>query len=577
MAEGYAGADLAALCTSAVMAATRRMAPELFMAAERGAPGPAEGGIGESEAVGGTGTEDVGREVAPGLPEIVVEVQDWMQAVATAPLPCSRRDASLGLIADATRPLPQHLAPLLMPALAETLHVLGKSALPLPSPVASCAAIATQAREGATNNGETSFQADLDSLEGAITSLGGIGQALPDGSMLHSMNAAAPVPAPDQRPAQALHMQPPYAPRRLLLWGNGEWGQEYAAGAILRLFEERCPVGVISLPALAAADAPDLASAAAALARDALRKAGPTTTCVLYCPRLETWAVERPVEESEEEEESQVNVPGGPSPRPFQPSRSPFAGPPALAPHASVMNGGRCASDAWVAFSAVVSDASAMQPIIVLATSHAHVNRLSKAVTGSFVGSGAAVEVCNGSRISEATIDTCCVKAGEAARAALAAKAAALLDRIKPTSAASGPTPSRAVSQRPVPATDGVVQDVADISAVGASPSASLQLNPADLEGGRQAYAAVQRFLRELGVTVARDARSRGAGAFITSRKQRKDLSDGLPSISFYGVACAAASGQFTSIDELQAACDEALAAIVKTGERGGREGEGLW
>lgn len=93
-----------------------------------------------------------------------------------------------------------------------------------------------------------------------------------------------------------------YLPCRLLLWGEGEQGQEAAAGALLKLLDG-CPVHCLSLPSLVVEGGEDATAGCVALVNEALRRAGPHTPCVFYLPRLESWALSQTLMQSDEVEQ----------------------------------------------------------------------------------------------------------------------------------------------------------------------------------------------------------------------------------------------------------------------------------
>ncbi|KAL5730538.1 hypothetical protein ACHQM5_003345 [Ranunculus cassubicifolius] len=99
--SGFAGADLQALCTQAAMIALKKNCPlpELMLTAEK----KANSGIHLS------------------LPSCVVEETDWLDALACAPPPCSRREAGMAANDVASSPLQTHLVPCLLQPLSYLL------------------------------------------------------------------------------------------------------------------------------------------------------------------------------------------------------------------------------------------------------------------------------------------------------------------------------------------------------------------------------------------------------------------------------------------------------------------------
>jgi hypothetical protein len=76
------------------------------------------------------------------MQRVHVRAADWRNALLAAAEPCSRRQGLSALSAAAARPMPRHLVPVLLPALARLLQVLHSSGLPLPPEAACSAALA---------------------------------------------------------------------------------------------------------------------------------------------------------------------------------------------------------------------------------------------------------------------------------------------------------------------------------------------------------------------------------------------------------------------------------------------------
>ncbi|BAT92608.1 hypothetical protein VIGAN_07137300 [Vigna angularis var. angularis] len=113
---GFAGADLQALCTQAAINALKRNFPlqeVLSLAAQE---------------------KHSGSKPIP-LPSFAVEERDWLEAVFSSPLPCSRRDAGNAANDVVCSPLPIQLTPCLLQPLCTllvSLHLDERLWLPLP-------------------------------------------------------------------------------------------------------------------------------------------------------------------------------------------------------------------------------------------------------------------------------------------------------------------------------------------------------------------------------------------------------------------------------------------------------------
>lgn len=280
-AEGFAGADLQALCTAAVMAAVRRSSPLLLEQTEREAAAAAEGpaaGLLEGAAAGAA-TSTAPSAAAPGvaagatpsaaaagsaqlfpadedeqqrrrqqvLDAIEVQACDWREALAGAPPPCSRRHGLAALAAEAAAPLQAHELPLLAQPLQQLLAALDAADLPLPPPAAEAARAATAAAAGGaagSTQRDPAGEKQARDLEAMLLQHGALlpraGSAAAAGC---AAAAAATVAAAERAPAdvdverQLERLGRSYPPCRLLLCGEGEQGQEAAAGALLKLLD----------------------------------------------------------------------------------------------------------------------------------------------------------------------------------------------------------------------------------------------------------------------------------------------------------------------------------------------------
>ncbi|KAL4856200.1 putative AAA domain-containing protein [Chlorella vulgaris] len=346
-AEGFAGADLQALCTAAVMSAVRRSMPQLLEQAEHEAAGTAVGAVALSAAVPpapaqpqGTTATAVTADAAmqPGscqqqlpvqdrvqldvqeldaqqrrqqlLDQVQIGASDWQEALASAPPPCSRRAGMAALAAEAAAPLQQHTLPLLARPLSQLLAALDAADVPLPAPAAAACVAAVQ--QGSTDelpcaaaqggpvvalqledcqHEQDAVLARVLALHGALLAPAGPAvPAVPPPPASSPLPAAASAAGEGDEERQLEQLGRSYAPCRLLLCGEGEQGQEAVAGALLKLLDG-CPVHCISLPSLVAEGGDDLSGACVALVSESLRRANPRTPCVFYLPRLEAWAL----------------------------------------------------------------------------------------------------------------------------------------------------------------------------------------------------------------------------------------------------------------------------------------------
>lgn len=285
--EGHAGADLRALCCAAVMAAARRAAPALLQLAE------AQQGKGQ----GGAGQRSHWRQRL--LEGVTVEPRDWRAALASAPPPCSCRPSLSTLSAAAATPLQPPLLALLVRPLRALLAALHAAGLPLPSRAA------TAARAAAAGGDAGAFEALL--LQQSMPVAGASSESSKQQGVVLAWpgNEAggSDMEAEEQQACALAHHQH----CRLLLAGEGERGQEAAAGALLRLLEG-CPTHVVSLPTLVVAGQGDATAGVVALVHEALRQAGPGRPIVLHLPRFEGWVLHQeqlPMECPDEEEEEE--------------------------------------------------------------------------------------------------------------------------------------------------------------------------------------------------------------------------------------------------------------------------------
>ena len=192
--EGFAGADLQALCTAAVMAAVTRAAPTLVnhlcntpeeqeqrQPSQQQQPSkqqqqqqgnseqPQDQFDGRCNNMQHQGQEvrQQGEQLLLKLPnklpqklleKLQVAALDWRAALAAAPLPCSARQNLSALSSGHARALPHNLVPLLLPALTRALRRIDTAQLPWQAPMQSALESAQEAAGAAAM--EVPVQAD---------------------------------------------------------------------------------------------------------------------------------------------------------------------------------------------------------------------------------------------------------------------------------------------------------------------------------------------------------------------------------------------------------------------------------
>lgn len=291
--HGCAGADIAALCAGAVMAAARRAAPQLSQELGRPAADTTPGPGLCSAARGGW------------VDTLEITAEDWAAALAAAPKPSAQRGgrAALGAAA-AARPLPQHVAVALLPALSASLHTLRFAGVALPAAAAAAVAAEVAAGSATAQPGAVSAAAPS-GTQRLVDALVQCGALVPP--PCNDTIAAQPNGQPSQRAVKAAGSTAPMLMGSggmaepvfgLLLGGEGEAGQQAAAGALLRLFEDS-QLHMLSLPAMLVAGNGDVLEGCTTVLREARRCATPGTLTVLYAPRIEAWAVRQLAEDAD--------------------------------------------------------------------------------------------------------------------------------------------------------------------------------------------------------------------------------------------------------------------------------------
>ena len=335
----FAGADLRALTSAAVLRAIRRAVPHALddedgVGGEKGGahsvlatPGgqqqgaPSEAGPSPPPVQAVLPPKPAARPpVADVLPRITVHPRDWRAALAAAPPPCSARGASQAL-APRAAPVPHHLAPVAAAPLAHALAALCRLGPSLPA----AAATASQAAFHVLEQGDSGM-----GVEEALTAAGVI--APPAESLAELLaraeRVAASLEQPDDQdgddamsegssgddednavaagdggvegvtPAALLRIQRSVARQyqhgslvRILVCGAAggrECGQSVVSGALLGILSA-WPVHSMSLATIVSLGAGDPASGAPKALAEPLRHAR-QGAAVLHLPALDAWA-----------------------------------------------------------------------------------------------------------------------------------------------------------------------------------------------------------------------------------------------------------------------------------------------
>jgi len=302
-AEGYAGADLQALCSSAVMAAVRRSAPRLLeQLIDDNDDSTTKDNI--STANTAKNKRDYLHSMLQGLQ---VTDDDWKSAMASAPVPSSRREGLAAVAAASIKPIPRHIWPLVACPFVDMLKFVHSTGLPLPAALnkaakeamAAVAAIGGSGWEtglvrmleelGAVEKIAPPFILDEDENNNKNSSSSSSDLVLSD-TPHQQEDATTSTTTNYDNNSNNVILNRNFPPSRLLLAGNDELGQESASGAMLKLLEG-CQIHTLSLPALLVQGHGDPTAGCAALVGEALRRAEKNMPTVLYLPRIETWAM----------------------------------------------------------------------------------------------------------------------------------------------------------------------------------------------------------------------------------------------------------------------------------------------
>ena len=602
--EGFAGADLGALCTAAVMSAVRRTVPHLQETI-------VETRV-ETTVVRNTNTTTINTTIlneeneenvenqergtpvvlnnnnnTPSVrifPDVVVEVLDWEAALEAAPPPCSRRSAAHSLGADAARPLSYPCVPLLLRPLREVLVALGRTSMPLPPAVTE--AVETAVSQSGDDDEDDGGGDEDGALEAMLISLGAVQQgssSSPPPLAIQSINTSIKTTTTTTSFNSAAAVHPVF---RILLSGKGEQhGQDQIAGSLLRLFGSS-HVSVISLPVIAAEGGGDAAAGVISITQSALsrHRSSSQTPVVLYLPRIEAWgvvqasAVETTTAAATEVEKTDFSSSSAAA------AAASFSGIPSLSlrgnSHHTTINTTEkipfsIESDAWIAFESSLKEVDPHRPLLVIATTSTPLKHLPAGLLSGFDASGGVVQVqCNSRKgedvfSEEEALEEAVKRASDVATAAVARHASsAFIDRITQLQAQQKPSSSGVEPALDQQKTMDTMKKVSKTNGVEKHKTFNIEkysslihakMNTADWERAQQLYASVQRFIMEVGARLMKDRRCRGAGTLIlNSSGTIATQSD----VSLYSVAVDAASGRFLSLEALQGAVHRVVQQI---------------
>ncbi|XP_048235608.1 uncharacterized protein LOC8268832 [Ricinus communis] len=288
---GFAGADLQALCSQAAIIALKRNFPlhEMLSAAEKKAPGA---------------------NCVP-LPAFTVEERDWLEALACAPPPCSRREAGIAANDLITCPLPVHLIPCLLCPLTKLLVSLHlDERLWLPPPLSKAATmvksviISTLAKKNLPSN---QWWFHVDNLLKQTEVANEIQRRLSVAGILIEENSYTHAHAIDENDDDGVQFEPSVCSKRLstsflrgisltsrkkgyriLVAGGPRSGQRHVASCMLNCFLGNVEVQKVDLATISQEGHGDLVLGITQL----LMKCASFQSLVIFMPRIDLWAVE---------------------------------------------------------------------------------------------------------------------------------------------------------------------------------------------------------------------------------------------------------------------------------------------
>ncbi|KAF3786467.1 ATPase family AAA domain-containing protein 2 [Nymphaea thermarum] len=289
---GYAGADLQALCTQAAMIALKRNCPlqEILAAAEK--------------------QPSNGNRCA--LPSFFVEEKDWLNALACAPPPCSRREAGIAANDVLTSPLQADLVPCLLKPFVQLLVSLYLDEFIFLPPLLHKAGkkikdmlLSTMVGKHGSSN---SWWSNLCSLlqesdtalevEKSLSSIGLIGSnilfnasesfTLDDNDCEISDVFDMKVHLSGISSNRAHLLEKNRTGFRVLIAGSSSSGQKHLASSVLHGFEGNVEIHKVNLATISQEGRGDLVQGITNI----LMKCQRSGLCILYMPRIDLWAID---------------------------------------------------------------------------------------------------------------------------------------------------------------------------------------------------------------------------------------------------------------------------------------------
>ncbi|KAI3708359.1 hypothetical protein L2E82_37527 [Cichorium intybus] len=277
---GFAGADLQALCTQTAIIALKRRCPweKLLSCAEE------KGRFGKR----------------PVLPSFTVHEKDWLEAIACAPPPCSRREAGMAANDIATSVLPVYLLPCLIRSVIRfvlSLYLDGRVSLP-----GSLLTAAETVKTVIVNIlGERNERSDCwwlkveDLMEDAdVASEVEIG-LVRAGVLVGNDDNGASLKVHD-----GFFQNDLYKKQKgfcVLISGSQRSGQRHLASCVLQCFVGNAVLQKVDLATMLQEGAGDMVQG---LSQILVRCAG-VGSCMIFMPRIDLWAVSTKLDEEENE------------------------------------------------------------------------------------------------------------------------------------------------------------------------------------------------------------------------------------------------------------------------------------